>query len=125
MFCSLDLRLVRNCSLTVVLKHSLKFLVVRHTKAWKRRGDHQDYLGFYTLDSRHMSPSVHGLLGRTNKTQVNSFIKEKAGNQSVCFLSGQFYHGVQYEVTYQDPDEVQRNHSTTMYVKGHAINVTR
>lgn len=61
---SMDLSLVKNCSLTVALRHSVKFVVVRHTKVWKRRGEQQDYLGFYTLDSHHLSPSVHGLLGR-------------------------------------------------------------
>lgn len=68
MYVSMDLSLVKNCSLTVALRHSVKFLVVRHTKVWKRRGDHQDYLGFYTLESHHMSPSVHGLLGSKKPT---------------------------------------------------------
>lgn len=96
----MNFSLVKNCNLMVTLRHSVKFLVVRHTKVWKRRGDHQDYLGFYTLESHHMSPSVHGLLG-------------------------QFYHGVEFEVTYLHPDDVQKNQSATMYVKGHALNVTR
>lgn len=61
---SMDLSLTKNCSLTVILRHSVKFVVIRHTKVWKRRRDHQDYLGFYTLDSHHLSASVHGLLGR-------------------------------------------------------------
>lgn len=61
---SMDLSLTKNCSLTVTLRHSVKFVVIRHTKVWKRRQDHQDYLGFYTLDSHHLSASVHGLLGR-------------------------------------------------------------
>lgn len=61
---SMDLSLTKNCSLTVTLRHAVKFVVIRHTKVWKRYHDEQDYLGFYTLDSRHMSASVHGLLGR-------------------------------------------------------------
>lgn len=64
MYVSMNLSLVKNCNLMVTLRHSVKFLVVRHTKVWKRRGDHQNYLGFYTLESHRMSPSVHGLLGR-------------------------------------------------------------
>ena len=60
----MDLRLTKNCSLTVTLRHSVKFTIIKHTKVWKRRHDQQDYLGFYTLDSRHLSASVHGLLGR-------------------------------------------------------------
>lgn len=75
---NMDLKLTKNCSLTVSLRHSVRFMVIKHTKVWKRRHDQQDYLGFYTLDSHHLSPSVHGLLG-------------------------QFYHGVSFEVT--DPDQ--------------------
>ncbi|XP_059185015.1 inter-alpha-trypsin inhibitor heavy chain H3-like [Centropristis striata] len=96
----MDLRLSKNSSLTVTLRHSVKFMVIRHTKVWKRRHDQQDYLGFYTLDSHHLSASVHGLLG-------------------------QFYHGVGFEVTDLRPDEVQEKLDATMYVKGHTINVTR
>uniref|UniRef100_A0A672I117 Inter-alpha-trypsin inhibitor heavy chain H3 n=1 Tax=Salarias fasciatus TaxID=181472 RepID=A0A672I117_SALFA len=69
----MDLRLTNNCSLTVTLKHSVRFMVIKHTKVWKKRHDQQDYLGFYTLDSHHLSAAVHGLLG-------------------------QFYHGVEFEV---------------------------
>ncbi|XP_027135463.1 inter-alpha-trypsin inhibitor heavy chain H3 isoform X2 [Larimichthys crocea] len=97
---NLDFSLTKNCSLTVTLRHSVKFMVIRHTKVWKRRRDHQDYLGFYTLDSHHLSASVHGLLG-------------------------QFYHGVEFEVTDLHPRDVQDNSYTTMYVKGQALNVTR
>ncbi|XP_076607591.1 inter-alpha-trypsin inhibitor heavy chain H3-like [Chaetodon auriga] len=97
---NMDLSLTKNCSLTVTLRHSVKFTVIKHTKVWKRRRDHQDYLGFYTLDSHHLSASVHGLLG-------------------------QFYHGVQFEVTDLHPGEVQESLYATMYVKGQMLNVTR
>lgn len=66
----MDLRLVKNCSLTVTLKHAVKFEVIKHSKVWKRRHEHQEYLGFYTLDSHHLSASVHGLLGTTLSTLV-------------------------------------------------------
>ncbi|XP_061780013.1 inter-alpha-trypsin inhibitor heavy chain H3-like [Nerophis lumbriciformis] len=92
---SMNLQLTKNCSLTVTLRHSVKFTVIRHTKVWKRRHDQQHYLGFYTLENRHLSDSVHGLLG-------------------------QFYHGVEFEVT--DP---QLKRDATMYVKGQTLNVTR
>ncbi|XP_061778513.1 inter-alpha-trypsin inhibitor heavy chain H3-like [Nerophis ophidion] len=92
---SMNLQLKKNCSLTVTLRHSVKFMVIRHTKVWKRRHDQQHYLGFYTLENRHLSHSVHGLLG-------------------------QFYHGVEFEVT--DP---QLKRDATMYVKGQTLNVTR
>nr|XP_046240478.1 inter-alpha-trypsin inhibitor heavy chain H3-like [Scatophagus argus] len=97
---NMDLSLTKNCSLTVTLRHSVKFVVIRHTKVWRRRHYQQDYLGFYTLDSHHLSASVHGLLG-------------------------QFYHGVQFEVTDLRPGELQENLDATMYVKGQTLNVTR
>uniref|UniRef100_A0A671VD09 Inter-alpha-trypsin inhibitor heavy chain H3 n=1 Tax=Sparus aurata TaxID=8175 RepID=A0A671VD09_SPAAU len=96
----MDLSLTKNCSLTVTLRHSVKFEVIRHTKVWKRRRDHQDYLGFYTLDSHHLSAWVHGLLG-------------------------QFYHGVEFEVTDLRPGPHLENVDATMYVKGQTLNVTR
>ncbi|XP_041638326.1 inter-alpha-trypsin inhibitor heavy chain H3-like [Cheilinus undulatus] len=96
----LDLRLTKNFSLTVTLRHSVKFMIIRHTKVWKRRHDQQDFLGFYTLDSHHLSASVHGLLG-------------------------QFYHGVDFEVTDIHSDELEENEYATMYVKGQTLNVTR
>uniref|UniRef100_A0A8C4HT13 Inter-alpha-trypsin inhibitor heavy chain H3 n=1 Tax=Dicentrarchus labrax TaxID=13489 RepID=A0A8C4HT13_DICLA len=97
---SVDFSLTKNCCLTVTLRHSVKFMVIRHKKVWKRRREHQDYLGFYTLDSHHLSASVHGLLG-------------------------QFYHGVEFEVTDLRPGELQKNLDATMYVKGQTLNVTR
>uniref|UniRef100_A0A673BAP1 Inter-alpha-trypsin inhibitor heavy chain H3 n=1 Tax=Sphaeramia orbicularis TaxID=375764 RepID=A0A673BAP1_9TELE len=97
---NLHLKLAKNCSLTVTLKHSVKFMIIKHTKVWKRRHDQQDYLGFYTLDSHHMSSSVHGLLG-------------------------QFYHGVNFEVTDVHQAETQDEHHAVMYVKGQTLNVTR
>lgn len=49
-------------SLTVTLKDSVKFVIMLH-KVWEKHPYHRDYLGFYTLDSHLLSPSVHGLLG--------------------------------------------------------------
>ncbi|KAM7006172.1 inter-alpha-trypsin inhibitor heavy chain H3-like [Tautogolabrus adspersus] len=94
------LRLTKNSSLSVTLRHSVKFMIIRHTKVWKRRHDQQDFLGFYTIDSHHLSASVHGLLG-------------------------QFYHGVGFEMTDMHSDELQENVHATMYVKGQTLNVTR
>lgn len=37
-----------------------------------------------------------------------------------CLLAGQFYHGIDFEVT-----EALENSDATMYVKGQTINVTR
>ncbi|KAF0035247.1 hypothetical protein F2P81_013005, partial [Scophthalmus maximus] len=96
---NMNLTLTKNCSLTVTLRHFVKFTIIKHTKVWKRRHDQQDYLGFYTLDSHHVSASVHGLLG-------------------------QFYHGVEFEVADLRPGEVQEKLDATLYVKGQTVNVT-
>ncbi|KAM4740184.1 inter-alpha-trypsin inhibitor heavy chain H3a [Anableps anableps] len=96
----LDIRLTNSCSLTVTLWHSVKFMIIRHTKIWKKYHDQQDYLGFYTLDSHHLSSSVHGLIG-------------------------QFYHGVEFELTNLHPGEVEEKSNAIMYIKGQTINVTR
>ncbi|KAM3877907.1 inter-alpha-trypsin inhibitor heavy chain H3-like [Diretmus argenteus] len=97
---NMDLKMSKNCSLTVTLRDSVKFMVVRHTKVWKKRHYQQDYLGFYTLDGHLLSPAVHGLLG-------------------------QFYHGIEFEVGEWRPGEVPEKQEATMYVKGQALNVTR
>ncbi|KAM9859818.1 inter-alpha-trypsin inhibitor heavy chain H3-like [Aulostomus maculatus] len=97
---NMDLKLTKNCSLTVTLRHSVKFMIIRHTKVWKRRHDLQHYLGFYTLDSHHSSSSVCGLLG-------------------------QFYHGVEFEVTDLRSGQDQEKLDATMYVKRQTLNVTR
>ncbi|XP_058487912.1 inter-alpha-trypsin inhibitor heavy chain H3-like isoform X1 [Solea solea] len=98
---NMDLKLTKNCSLTVTLRHYVKFMVIKHTKVWKRRHDQQDYLGFYTVDSHHVPASVHGLLG-------------------------QFYHGVgMFEVADLHSGEIQEKLDATLYVKGQRVNVTR
>ncbi|KAM9813386.1 inter-alpha-trypsin inhibitor heavy chain H3-like [Neosynchiropus ocellatus] len=74
---NIELTLTQDCKMTVSLKHSVKFAIVRHTKVWRKRHQHQMFLGFYTLDSHHLSSAVHGLLG-------------------------QFYHGVEFEVARTD-----------------------
>ncbi|KAK3512824.1 hypothetical protein QTP70_026052 [Hemibagrus guttatus] len=96
---NMDLEVSKDHSLTVTLKDTLKFIIILH-KVWKMHPYHQDYLGFYNLDSHHLSQRVHGLLG-------------------------QFFHGVTYEVSDvfqgKDPDKPD----ATMYVKGHSLTVTR
>uniref|UniRef100_A0A673B6S2 Inter-alpha-trypsin inhibitor heavy chain H3 n=1 Tax=Sphaeramia orbicularis TaxID=375764 RepID=A0A673B6S2_9TELE len=77
----------------------ITFLILLH-KVWEKHPYHRDYLGFYTLDSHLMTPNVHGLLG-------------------------QFYHGIEYEVTDLRPGEVPEKPDATMYVKGQELNVTR
>uniref|UniRef100_A0A672I1N9 Inter-alpha-trypsin inhibitor heavy chain H3 n=1 Tax=Salarias fasciatus TaxID=181472 RepID=A0A672I1N9_SALFA len=96
---SMDLLVTKDRSLTVTLKDSVKFVILLH-KVWAKHPYHRDYLGFYTVDSHLLSPSVHGLLG-------------------------QFYHGIEYEVTGLRPGEHPDKPDATMYVKGRELNVTR
>uniref|UniRef100_A0A672I1P3 Inter-alpha-trypsin inhibitor heavy chain 3 n=1 Tax=Salarias fasciatus TaxID=181472 RepID=A0A672I1P3_SALFA len=95
----MDLLVTKDRSLTVTLKDSVKFVILLH-KVWAKHPYHRDYLGFYTVDSHLLSPSVHGLLG-------------------------QFYHGIEYEVTGLRPGEHPDKPDATMYVKGRELNVTR
>uniref|UniRef100_A0A4W5NR70 Inter-alpha-trypsin inhibitor heavy chain H3 n=1 Tax=Hucho hucho TaxID=62062 RepID=A0A4W5NR70_9TELE len=96
---NMDLQVTKDRSLTVTLRDSVRFVVILH-KVWKQHPYHQDYLGFYTLDSHLLSPSVHGLLG-------------------------QFYHGVQFEVRDMHPGKVSEKPDATMLVKGQELTVTR
>ncbi|KAM8914189.1 inter-alpha-trypsin inhibitor heavy chain H3a [Spinachia spinachia] len=96
---NMDFFLTKDRSLTVSLKDSVKFVILLH-KVWAKHPYHQDYLGFYTLDTHLLSSSVHGLLG-------------------------QFYHGIEYEVSDLRPGEVTEKPDATMYVKGQELNVTR
>lgn len=66
---SMDLFLTKDHSLTVSLKDSVKFVILLH-KVWEKHPYHQDYLGFYTLDSHLLPPTVHGLLGTTRMLHV-------------------------------------------------------
>ncbi|XP_015240932.1 PREDICTED: inter-alpha-trypsin inhibitor heavy chain H3 [Cyprinodon variegatus] len=96
---NVDLLVTKDRSLKVTLKGSVKFVILLH-KVWKKHPYHQDYLGFYTLDTHLLSPSVHGLLG-------------------------QFYHGIEYEVTGLRPGESPEKPDATMFTKGHQLTVTR
>eukprot|EP00064_Thunnus_orientalis_P016095 superscaffoldBa00003115_g16158 len=61
---NVDLLVTKDRSLTITLRDSVKFVILLH-KVWKKHPYHRDYLGFYTVDSHLLSPSVHGLLGTT------------------------------------------------------------
>ncbi|XP_066526179.1 inter-alpha-trypsin inhibitor heavy chain H3-like [Hoplias malabaricus] len=96
---NMDLKITKDRSLTVTLRNSVKFVIILH-KVWKKHPYHQDYLGFYTLDSHLFSQRVHGLLG-------------------------QFYNGVQFEVSELFPGEDVDKPDAIMFVKGHSLKVTR
>lgn len=40
----------------------ISFVIVLH-QVWKKHPVHQDFLGFYVVDSHRMSAQTHGLLG--------------------------------------------------------------
>uniref|UniRef100_A0A673JUB9 Inter-alpha-trypsin inhibitor heavy chain H3 n=1 Tax=Sinocyclocheilus rhinocerous TaxID=307959 RepID=A0A673JUB9_9TELE len=95
----MDLQVVKDRSLTVTLRNSVKFLIILH-KVWQKHPYHQDYLGFYTLDSHLFSSNVHGLLG-------------------------QFYHGLEFEVSEPFPGKDPNKPDAIMFVKEHELVVTR
>ncbi|GAA6099951.1 inter-alpha-trypsin inhibitor heavy chain H3 [Tachysurus ichikawai] len=96
---NMDLHVAKDHSLTVTLRNSVKFVIVLH-KVWKKHPYHQDFLGFYTLDSHLFSQRVHGLLG-------------------------QFFHGITFEVSDMFKGEDPDKPDATMFVKGHNLTVTR
>uniref|UniRef100_A0A671NEH5 Inter-alpha-trypsin inhibitor heavy chain H3 n=1 Tax=Sinocyclocheilus anshuiensis TaxID=1608454 RepID=A0A671NEH5_9TELE len=98
-FSSMDLQVIKDRSLTVTLRNSVKFLIILH-KVWQKHPYHQDYLGFYTLDSHLFSSNVHGLLG-------------------------QFYHGLEFEVSEPFPGKDPNKPDAIMFVKEHELVVTR
>uniref|UniRef100_UPI003D9C8C10 inter-alpha-trypsin inhibitor heavy chain H3a n=1 Tax=Danio rerio TaxID=7955 RepID=UPI003D9C8C10 len=96
---NMDLQVNKDRSLTVTLRNSVKFLIILH-KVWERHPYHQDYLGFYTLDSHLFSSNVHGLLG-------------------------QFYHGLEFKVGEPFPGKDPNKVDAIMSVKGQELVVTR
>ncbi|MBN3311838.1 ITIH3 inhibitor, partial [Atractosteus spatula] len=96
---SFDLQVSKEKSLTVAMKDSATFVIILH-RVWKKHPFHRDYLGFYTLDSHLLSPATHGLLG-------------------------QFYGGLQFEVSDVHSGEALDKPDATMQVKGLTLSVTR
>uniref|UniRef100_A0A671NGD0 Inter-alpha-trypsin inhibitor heavy chain H3 n=1 Tax=Sinocyclocheilus anshuiensis TaxID=1608454 RepID=A0A671NGD0_9TELE len=81
------------------LKNSVKFLIILH-KIWQKHPYHQDYLGFYTLDSYLI---------------ITGSVLEQ----------GQFYHGVNFEVSDLFPGKDPDKQDANMFVKGNKLTVTR
>ncbi|KAL4823505.1 hypothetical protein H8958_003195 [Nasalis larvatus] len=75
------------------------FEVVLH-QVWKGSSIHQDFLGFYVLDSHQMSARTHGLLG-------------------------QFFHPIGFEVSDIRPGSDPTKPDATMVVKNRRLTVTR
>ncbi|XP_014648452.1 PREDICTED: inter-alpha-trypsin inhibitor heavy chain H1 isoform X2 [Ceratotherium simum simum] len=87
----------RKRNLVVSVEDGGTFEVVLH-QVWKE--SHQDFLGFYVLDSHQMSTRTHGLLG-------------------------QFFHPFDYKVSDLHPGSDPTKTDATMVVKNHQLTVTR
>ncbi|XP_069502319.1 inter-alpha-trypsin inhibitor heavy chain H3-like [Ambystoma mexicanum] len=87
----------KNCMLST--GDGATFVIVLH-QVWKKHLVHQDFLGFYVMDSHKFSEKAHGLLG-------------------------QFFHGVDFEVSHVHPSSDPKKPHATMVVKRHTISVTR
>ncbi|KAM9324458.1 inter-alpha-trypsin inhibitor heavy chain H3-like [Gastrophryne carolinensis] len=75
------------------------FVIVLH-EVWKDHPLHRDFLGFYTIDHHKFSAGVHGLLG-------------------------QFFHGIDYEISNIHKTKNPDKPNATMKVKNTLITVTR
>ncbi|XP_054451027.1 inter-alpha-trypsin inhibitor heavy chain H1 [Pteronotus mesoamericanus] len=89
----------RNRNLVVSVEDGGTFEVILH-RVWRGSAIHQDFLGFYVLDSHRMSARTHGLLG-------------------------QFFHPFDYKVSDLHPGSDPTKTDATMVVKNHQFTVTR
>ncbi|XP_076985126.1 inter-alpha-trypsin inhibitor heavy chain H3 [Tamandua tetradactyla] len=89
----------RKKNMVVSLGDGVTFVVVLH-QVWKKHPDHQDFLGFYVLDSHRLSAQTHGLLG-------------------------QFFHPFDFKVSDIRPGSDPTKPDATMVVKNHRLTVTR
>ncbi|XP_037386421.1 inter-alpha-trypsin inhibitor heavy chain H3 isoform X1 [Talpa occidentalis] len=95
----LSVTINRKKNMVISFGDGVTFVVVLH-QVWKKHPFHQDYLGFYVVNSRQMSAQTHGLLG-------------------------QFFHPIDFKVSDihlgSDPTKPQ----ATMTVKNQQLKVTR
>ncbi|XP_075039204.1 inter-alpha-trypsin inhibitor heavy chain H3-like isoform X2 [Mixophyes fleayi] len=75
------------------------FVIILH-EVWKDHPLHRAFLGFYTLDDHKFSKGVHGLLG-------------------------QFFHGINYEISNVHKTDDPEKPDATMKVKNKMLTVTR
>ncbi|XP_042535861.1 inter-alpha-trypsin inhibitor heavy chain H1 isoform X1 [Dipodomys spectabilis] len=86
-------------NLMVAVDDRATFEVVLH-QTWKGSAVHQDFLGFYVLDSHGMSARTHGLLG-------------------------QFFHPFEFEVTDIHPGSDSTKPKATLVLKNRWLTVTK
>ncbi|XP_058405721.1 inter-alpha-trypsin inhibitor heavy chain H3 isoform X2 [Diceros bicornis minor] len=95
----LSVRINRKKNMVVSFGDGVTFVVVLH-QVWKKHPIHQDFLGFYVVDSHRMSAQTHGLLG-------------------------QFFHPFEFKVSDVHPGSDPTKPDATMVVKNHRLTVTR
>ncbi|XP_075039206.1 inter-alpha-trypsin inhibitor heavy chain H3-like isoform X4 [Mixophyes fleayi] len=86
-------------NVTVSFGEGATFVIILH-EVWKDHPLHRAFLGFYTLDDHTFSEGVHGLLG-------------------------QFFHGINYEISNVHNTENPEKPDATMKVKNKMLTVTR
>lgn len=89
----------RKKNMVVSFGDGISFVIVLH-QVWKKHPVHQDFLGFYVVDSHRMSAQTHGLLG-------------------------QFFQPFDFEVFDIRPGSDPMKPDATMVVKSHQLTVTR
>ncbi|XP_015855582.2 inter-alpha-trypsin inhibitor heavy chain H3 isoform X1 [Peromyscus maniculatus bairdii] len=95
----LSVTINRKKNMVVSFGDGVKFVIVLH-QVWKKHPVHQDFLGFYVVDSHRMSAQTHGLLG-------------------------QFFRPFDFEVFDIRPGSDPTKPDATMVVKSHQLTVTR
>ncbi|KAM9324457.1 inter-alpha-trypsin inhibitor heavy chain H3-like [Gastrophryne carolinensis] len=86
-------------NVTLSFGEGAKFVILLH-KVWKGHPLHRDFLGFYTIDHHKFSGGVHGLLG-------------------------QFFHGIEYDISNIHKTSNPDKPDATMKVKNNLLTVTR
>ncbi|XP_031217055.1 inter-alpha-trypsin inhibitor heavy chain H3 isoform X2 [Mastomys coucha] len=95
----LSVTINRKKNVVVSFGDGISFVIILH-QVWKKHPVHQDFLGFYVVDSHRMSAQTHGLLG-------------------------QFFQPFDFEVFDLRPGSDPLKPDATMTVKRHRLTVTR
>lgn len=90
---------INKTNLTLSFGEGARFFIILHA-VWKNHSHPMNFLGFYTLDDEAFSKGVHGLLG-------------------------QFFHGIDYEMSNLHKNEKSGKQAATMKVKNNLLTVTR
>lgn len=90
---------INNTNLTISFGEGARLFIILHA-VWKNHSLPMNFLGFYTLDDYAFSEGVHGLLG-------------------------QFFHGIDYEISNLHKNEKLGKQAATMKVKNNLLTVTR